>query len=111
MSAVGWRDMTRTDFRPILCVDFDGVINPYSRGWQGGTLYETATTPGFWPWLETVSERFDVVIHSSRFAGEVAGPPALASAKAWLQGAWLEHCRATDKFACSLGVFDALHWS
>lgn len=73
-------------FRPTLAVDFDGVVNPYSRGWQGGELYEREVTPGFWLWLETVSERFDVVIHSSRFADR---DPQLVGD--WLRARWAEH--------------------
>jgi hypothetical protein len=42
-------------FKLTLAIDYDGVINPYSKGWQKGELYETKVTDGFWQWLE----RFD----------------------------------------------------
>jgi hypothetical protein len=55
-------------FKHTLILDCDGVINPYSRGWQRGEHYEERVTPGFWEWLEKCSPHFECVIHSSRFA-------------------------------------------
>jgi hypothetical protein len=53
------------DRRPILALDFDGVVFRYSRGWQGGELYEGATE-GFFDWALRASEVFRLVIFSSR---------------------------------------------
>jgi hypothetical protein len=91
MSAAGWRDATRSDFRPTISVDFDGVVNPHSKGWQDGGLYEREVTPGFWTWLETVSQSFAVVIHSSRFAED--GAVELARG-------WLHACHETAGSPC-----------
>ena len=54
-----------TERKPILCLDFDGVIHDYKEGWKNGEIYGNAT-PGFFAWALKAVDVFQLVVYSSR---------------------------------------------
>lgn len=52
--------------RPILCLDFDGVIHSYSSGWQGVGRCDDPPVSGTLEFLHEATRHFRVMIYSSR---------------------------------------------
>lgn len=52
--------------KPILCVDFDGVIHSYTTPWSNATTISDPPIPGALQWLWKATEWFDVQVYSSR---------------------------------------------
>lgn len=53
--------------KPILCLDFDGVIHSYASGWKGARNIPDPPVPGALNFIsEAIEAGWDVVIHSSR---------------------------------------------
>jgi hypothetical protein len=73
--------------RPILCLDFDGVIHSYSSGWQGAAFIPDPPVEGAIAFMLEALNHFDVVIFSSR-SNQRGGLQAM---RAWLR----EHAGAT----------------
>lgn len=66
--------------KPILCVDFDGVVHSYTSGWKGAGIITDPPVPGALKWLAKAAEHWDVQIYSSR-SSQPGGVEAMA---AWL---------------------------
>lgn len=68
--------------KPILCLDFDGVIHSYTSGWQGARNIPDDPVPGALRFMmDALNYGWDVVIHSSRaryFGG-------IGAMRGWLQ--------------------------
>lgn len=52
--------------KPILCMDFDGVIHSYTSGWKGADQIPDPPVPGAIAFLSQAKDAFDVQIFSSR---------------------------------------------
>lgn len=53
--------------KPILCLDFDGVVHSYTSGWKGARNIPDPPVPGALNFIiEAMQAGFTVVIHSSR---------------------------------------------
>jgi hypothetical protein len=69
--------------KPILCLDFDGVIHSYTSGWKGARNIPDPPVPGALDFIiNALEDGWDVVIHSSR-ARYFGGITAMRS---WLRG-------------------------
>lgn len=52
--------------KPILCLDFDGVIHGYQSGWQGMGVCNDPPVPGTLEYLIEATKHFTVMVYSSR---------------------------------------------
>lgn len=83
--------MTNSRSKPILCVDFDGVIHSYTSKWQGADVISDPPVPGAIKFLREAREHFRVAIYSSR-SGQ---PGGLTAMREWL-GYWVLDQRLSD---------------
>lgn len=54
------------DRKPILCLDFDGVLHSYTSGWKGAAVIPDPPVPGAIAFLYDAILHFEVHIYSSR---------------------------------------------
>lgn len=71
-----------------VALDFDGVIHGYSRGWQGGLIYDPPM-PGAIEAIREIQEVEAVVVHTAR--------TDLVSVAAWLRALDIE-CVTQDEW-------------
>lgn len=71
----------KTGGRPILCLDFDGVLHWYRNGWQSVTVIDDEPVPGALDFVQRAQEYFKVVIYSSRSHQ----PGGIEAMRAWLK--------------------------
>lgn len=72
--------------KPILCLDFDGVIHSYTSGWKGATVILDPPVDGALDFIRSAFEHFTVAIHSSRNGY----PNGIYAMNKWLRHYWLE---------------------
>ena len=62
--------------KPILCLDFDGVIHSYASGWKGANVIPDPPVPGAFAFIRRADKHFDVQVYSSR-SGQLGGIEAM----------------------------------
>ena len=72
--------------KPILCVDFDGVVHLYTTKWTDALTISDGPVPGALRWLWKATEWFDVQIYSSRSKT----PGAIQAMRDWMMHHALE---------------------
>lgn len=91
--------------KPILCLDFDGVIHSYTSGWKGADVIPDPPVPGALQFIASATEHFTVAIFSSRSHQ----PGGIAAMCEWL-GYWSvdkEHGMPDD---FDHGTWGAIQW-
>jgi hypothetical protein len=91
-----------SDFRakPILCLDFDGVLHSYSSGWKGADVIPDAPVPGALEFIRAAQEHFHISIFSSR-SGQQGGRLAMFQ---WLRKHASEKWGEREAFLVLIGV-------
>ena len=67
--------------KPILCLDFDGVIHSYTSGWRGAAVIVDKPVPGAVEFLHAATNDFEIHIFSSRSNHE----GGIKAMKVWLK--------------------------
>ncbi len=90
--------------KPILCLDFDGVIHSYSSGWKGADVVPDPPTEGAMRFIWDAAAHFRVAIFSSR-SRQPGGKSAM---QAWLTKHFREHW-ASDRTTCD-DILAEIEW-
>jgi hypothetical protein len=75
-------DVARSE-KPVLCLDFDGVLHSYVTGWKGATEIPDPPVPGFAEFLAAAVMKFRVCVYSSRSSS----PAGIKAMQRWLYDA------------------------
>jgi|KBSSwiStaDraftv2_1062776.scaffolds.fasta_scaffold00380_26 hypothetical protein len=54
--------------KPLLCLDFDGVLHMYTSGWSDVAHIADGPVPGAFDFIREAMDYFEVAIYSSRSA-------------------------------------------
>jgi hypothetical protein len=73
--------------KPILCLDFDGVIHSYTSGWKGADNIPDKPVDGAFRFLERAAIHFDIQIFSSRSNQE----GGILAMQHWFAKYWTEY--------------------
>lgn len=87
--------------KPILCLDFDGVIHSYMSGWKGADVVSDPPVQGAVKFIFDALEHFDVQVYSSR-SGQDGGIFAMQE---YLTYCMEEELRCDEVIAREIAVF------
>lgn len=90
--------------KPILCLDFDGVIHSYSSGWQGADVIPDPPVAGAMEFLDRARAKFRLAIYSSRSCQ----PNGILAMRLWLQLQLGRYCGKEEALAEE--IFSAIEW-
>jgi hypothetical protein len=96
-------------FRPILCLDFDGVLHSYVQPWMGASSIPDDPVPGAMEFLTEAVKHFEVAVFSSRSkerAGIVAMQSWIAEHHPWGETMVRALTWPTDKPAAKVTIDD-----
>lgn len=96
--------------KPILCLDFDGVMHSYSSGWQGADVITDPPVPGLVTFLGDAAKHFRIAVFSSR-SGQSGGIQAM---QAWLANVMSHELRKVEPGSETANVwkriYDEIEW-
>lgn len=86
--------------KPLLCLDFDGVLHSYASGWKGADTIPDSPVDGAMKFIWDATEHFRVAVFSSRSCQ----PGGLRAMQTWLmlhfKSYWGTHAtQADDKWS------------
>lgn len=88
--------------KPILCLDFDGVIHSYTSGWQGAGIIPDPPCPGALSFIVAALTVFRVAIFSSRSSS----PGGIAAMQLWLK----RHAEQELEPDHAIAMIEAVEW-
>lgn len=69
--------------RPLLCLDFDGVIHEYRSPWQGVDVVADGPVPGAIAFIDAARQRFSIAIYSARSSSEEGRAAMREAIRTW----------------------------
>lgn len=95
--------------KPILCLDFDGVLHSYSSGWKGAAIIPDPPVPGAIAFLYDAIMAFHVHIYSSR-SHQAGGIDAMMDWIATWERAWTAEQIAAGRPTPRTSLLLAITW-
>ncbi len=96
--------------KPILCLDFDGVLHSYTSGWKGAAIIPDPPVEGAIDFIIAALEHFEVLVFSSR-SNQEGGIQAMQS---WLHDRFYERFYTPRGFTKEptefMSLFESIKW-
>jgi hypothetical protein len=92
--------------KPILCLDFDGVVHSYAGGWKGADVIPDPPVSGAIEFLRGAVEHFRVAIFSSRSHQ----PGGIEAMRNWLRWWNADTLQRDDLYPTDDSWLDLIDW-